>query len=84
MDIYLDIRIHLTCATVESQREIDGIVYFKTGLLNEEINCLNCQKTIDEIHQIQYALIRDLPFLGRKIYLQVPRRQFNYRECDNF
>jgi transposase len=82
MDIYLDTLIHLPWATVESFREIDGIVYFKIGLLNEEINCLNCQKKIDEIHQIEYGLIRDLPVFGRKVYLQVPRRQFYCRDCE--
>jgi hypothetical protein len=40
MDIYLDTLIHLPWATVESFREIDGIVYFKIGLLNEEIKAL--------------------------------------------
>ena len=50
MDIYLDTLIHLPCATVESFREIEEIVYFKNGLLNEENNYINYQKKSDEIN----------------------------------
>ena len=50
MEIYLDTLINLPWATVESFREIDGIVYFKIGLLKEEINCINCEKKIEEIY----------------------------------
>ena len=69
MDIYLDTLIHLPWATVESYREIDGIDYYKIEILNQENNCLNWQKKIDEIHQREYGLIRDLPVIGRKVYL---------------
>ena len=84
MDIYLDTLIHFLWSTVESFREIDGIVYFKIGLLNEVINCVNCQMKIVEIHQIEYVLIRDLPVFSRKVYLQVPRRQFYCRNCEKY
>ena len=75
MDIYFDTLIHLPLGTVESVREIDGIVYFKIELLNKAINCLNCKKKIDEIHEIEYGLIREISVLGSKEYLQVRRRQ---------
>ena len=56
MDIYLDTLLHLPFATVESFREIDDFIYFKIGLINEEIFCPYCQKKITEIHQTEYIL----------------------------
>jgi len=81
MDIYLDTLLNLPWATVESFREIDDFVYFKIDLINEEIHCPHCHKIITEIHQIEYVLIRDLSVFGKKVYLQVPRRQFYCPDC---
>jgi transposase len=81
MDIYLDTLLHLPFATVESFREIDNFIYFKIGLINEEIICPHCQKKISDIHQVEHVLIRDLPVFGRKVYLRVPRRQFYCQDC---
>ena len=44
MDIYLDTLLHLPFATVESFQEVDNFIYFKIGLINEEIECSHCQK----------------------------------------
>jgi transposase len=84
MDIYLDTLLHLPNATVESFREVEDFIYWKIGLINEEINCPHCQKRIAEIHQVEYVLIRDLPVFGRKVYLQVPRRQFYCYDCHKY
>jgi transposase len=81
MNIYLDTLLNLPWATVESFREIDDFVYFKIDLINEEIHCPHCHKIITEIHQIEYVLIRDLSVFGKKVYLQVPRRQFYCPDC---
>jgi transposase len=84
MDIYLDTLLHLPFATVESFQEIDDFIYFKIGLINEEIFCPHCQKEITEIHQTEYVLIRDLSVFGRKVYLKVPRRQFYCSDCHKY
>jgi transposase len=84
MDIYLDTLLHLPFATVESFREVDDFTYFKIGLINEEISCPHCQKIISEIRQIEYVLIRDLSVFGKKVYLQVPRRQFYCPDCHKY
>jgi transposase len=84
MDIYLDTLLHLPYATVESFREVEDFIYFKIGLINEEINCPHCEKRIAEIHQVEYVLVRDLPVFGRKVYLQVPRRQFYCSDCHKY
>ena len=44
MDIYLDTLLHLPFATVENFQEVDNFIYFKIGLINEEIECSHCQK----------------------------------------
>jgi transposase len=84
MDIYLDTLLHLPDATVESFREVEDFIYLKIGLINEEINCPHCRKRIAEIHQVEYVLVRDLPVFGRKVYLQVPRRQFYCSDCHKY
>lgn len=65
---------------MESFREVEDFIYLKIGLINEEINCPHCRKRIAEIHQVEYVLVRDIPVFGRKVYLQVPRRQFGSSE----
>jgi len=84
MDIYLDTLLHLPHATVESFREVEDFIYFKIGLINEEINCLHCEKRIAEINQVEFVLIRDLSVFGRKVYLEVPRRQFYCSDCHKY
>jgi transposase len=84
MDIHLDTLLHLPDATVESFREVEDFIYFKIGLINEEINCPHYQTRIAEIHQVEYVLIRDLPVFGRKVYLPVPRRQFYCFDCHKY
>ena len=56
MDIYLDTLLHLPFATIESFQEVDNFIYFKIGLINEEIKCCHCQKKLTEIHQKEYVL----------------------------
>ena len=84
MDIYLDTLLHLPFATVENFQEVDNFIYFKIGLINEEIECSHCQKKLTEIHQKEYVLIRDLSVFGRKVYLRVPRRQYYCKTCGKY
>jgi transposase len=84
MDIYLDSLLHLPFATIESFQEVDNFIYFKIGLINEEIKCSHCQKKLAEIHQKEYVLIRDLSVFGRKVYLRVPRRQYYCKICGKY
>jgi transposase len=63
---------------------VDNFIYFKIGLINEEIECSHCQKKLTEIHQKEYVLIRDLSVFGRKVYLRVPRRQYYCKTCGKY
>ncbi|MEP1080366.1 transposase family protein [Leptolyngbya sp. PL-A3] len=84
MDFYLDSLLHLPYVTVDGYKEVDGTVVLKLRYLNETICCPGCGASLDEIHQVEYILIRDLPVFGKPIYLQVPRRQFHCQECQRF
>jgi transposase len=53
-------------------------------MMRAGISCPHCEKYTEEIHQNRPVLIRDLPTFGRKVYLQVPRRQFYCRECQRY
>ena len=55
---------------------------FKTK--NEEIECPNCYQKIEEINQTEYNLVRDLSILGKRVYLEVPRRQFHCEDCQKY
>ena len=84
MDFYLDSLLHLPYITVDSYKEVDGTVVLKLKCLNETICCPGCGASLDEIHQVEYVLIRDLPVFGKPVYLNVPRRQFHCQACQRF
>jgi transposase len=84
MDFYLDSLLHLPYVTVDSFKEVEGTAVLKLKFLNETIACPDCHATLDDIHQVEVVLIRDLPVFGKPVYLQVPRRQFHCAACQRF
>jgi transposase len=80
MWINLDELLDLPKVTVVNYEEIEGVLFLKLKMKNEEIECPNCHQKIEEINQTEYNLVRDLSILGKRVYLEVPRRQFH---CEN-
>jgi transposase len=80
MDIHLDTLLGLPYATVFTCYQKAGFIILKLDLINEGINCHHCQTYTDKLHEDRPILVRDLSICGQKVYLQVPRRQF---ECPN-
>jgi transposase len=59
---------------------LDSII-IKLRLINDGINCPNCNTYISKVHQTRPILIRDLAVFGQQVYLNVPRRQFYCPGC---
>ena len=62
---------------------LDAIV-IKLQLINDGINCPNCNEYICKVHQTRPTLVRDLSGFGRSVYLKIPRRQFYCHNCQIF
>ena len=84
MDFYLDTLLHLPYITVDGCHEVDGTIFLKLKCLNETLQCPHCGATVERINQSEMMLIRDLPVFGKRVYLQVPRRQFHCLSCGKF
>jgi len=84
MWINLDELLGLPKVTVVNYREIDGALFLKLKMKNEVMECPNCHKELEDINQIEYNLVRDLSLLGKKVYLEVPRRQFHCEKCQKY
>lgn len=84
MWINLDELLGLPKVTVVNYQEIDGILFLKLEMKNEEMECPNCHEKLEDINQIEYNLVRDLSILEKKVYLEVPRRQFHCKKCQKY
>jgi transposase len=84
MSFHLDYLLNLPGVRVEVCKEVEGIMSLQLEMLSAGISCPHCQKYTEEIHQNRPVIIRDLPTFGRKVYLQVPRRQFHCNECKRY
>ena len=60
MWINLDELLDLPKVTVVNYEEIEGVLFLKLKMKNEEIECPNCHQKIEEINQTEYNLVRDL------------------------
>ena len=58
-----------------------GPVIIKIELINDGINCPNCNTYTGKVHQTRPVLIRDMAVFGQQVYLKVPRRQFYCPNC---
>lgn len=84
MSFNLDYLLNLPGVWVQTCAEVEGMISLKLEILVEGMNCPHCQKYTEELHQNRPVLVRDLPTFGRKVYLQVPRRQFYCNECKKY
>jgi transposase len=84
MSFNLNYLLNLPGVRVETCGEIEGMISLKLEILTEGMNCPHCQKYTEELHQNRPVLVRDLPTFGRKVYLQVPRRQFYCNGCKRY
>jgi transposase len=81
MDIHLDTLLGLPYVTVFTCYQKEGFVILKLELINQGSNCPHCQTYTDKLHEDRPILARDLAICGQKVYLQVPRRQFECPDC---
>jgi transposase len=84
MSFHLDYLLNLPGVRVEICKEVEGMMSLQLEMIAGGISCPHCEKYTVEIHQNRPVLIRDLPTFGRKVYLQVPRRQFYCSECKRY
>ena len=70
--------------SVETCKEVEGIIALRLNILADGMNCPHCQNYTEEVHQNRPVLVRDLPTFGRKVYLEVPRRQFYCIGCQKY
>lgn len=81
MDFYLDTFLNLPNAVVDSYLNTLDAVILKLKLINDGINCPNCNEYICKINQVRPIIVRDLSVFGQLVYLKVPRRQFYCHKC---
>ena len=74
MDFYLDTLLNLQNVTVFSYSSELDYTILKLQLVNDGINCPNCNEYTSTIHQTRSILVRDLSIVGRLVYLKIPRR----------
>ena len=84
MDFHLDTLLNLPNVTVFTATQVEGFTVLKLELINEGINCPNCQSYTDTIHQTRPILVRDLSICGHPVQLHLPRRQFHCSHCKKF
>ena len=81
MDFHLDALLNLPNVVVDSYSNALGSIILKLQLINDGINCPNCNEYICKTHQVRPVLVRDLSVFGQLVYLKVPRRQFYCPSC---
>lgn len=74
MDFHLDTLLNLPNVVVDSYSNTLDAVILKLQLINDGINCPNCNEYICKTHQTRPILVRDLSVFGQLVYLKVPRR----------
>jgi transposase len=74
MDFHLNALLNLPNTSVFTCSKEAGFTFLQLQLINEGINCPNCQTYTDIVHQTSHILIRDLSIIGAGVYLKVPRR----------
>jgi transposase len=84
MNFHLESLLNLPNVSVFTCHKEVGFTVIHLQLVNEGINCPNCQKYTDVIHQTSHILIRDLSIIGSGVYLKVPRRKFYCSNCKKY
>ena len=84
MDFHLNSLLNLPNTSVFTCFKEAGFTFLHLHLINEGINCPNCQAYTDIVHQTSHILIRDLSIIGAGVYLKVPRRKFYCNNCQRY
>ena len=84
MDFHLNSLLNLPNTTVFTCYKEAEFIFLHLQLINEGINCPNCQSYTDTVHQTSHILIRDLSIIGAGVYLKVPRRKFYCNNCQKY
>ena len=84
MDFHLNSLLNLPNARVFTCYKKVGFTFIQLDLINEGINCPNCQNYTDTIQKTSQILIRDLSIIGTGLYLKVPRRKFYCSHCQKY
>ena len=80
----LDQLLNLPEMTVKKWGQRSEGFFLHLARVNSGINCPHCQQKTQELHQVRYLLVRDLPAFDQPVYLKVPRRQFYCRHCQKY
>lgn len=80
----LDKLLNLLGMTIKKWSQTSAGFFLHLARVDSVINCPHCQQKTQELHQVRYLLVRDLPAWGQPIYLKVPRRQFSCRHCQKY
>jgi transposase len=84
MNLNIDSFLNLPKVKVIDGGQISNFYLLQLQLTNQDINCPNCQKHLNVLHQVRYILVRDLSISGMEVYLKVPRRKYYCRECQKY
>ena len=80
----LDKLLNFPEMTVKKWGQTSEGFFLHLARVNSGINCPHCQQKTQELHQLRYLLVRDLPAFDQPGYLKVPRRQFSCRHCQKY
>jgi transposase len=84
MTLNLDSFLNLPEVKILSGGKVSDFWALQLQLTNQGINCPECEKYLDVVHQTKYVLVRDLPICGIEVYLKVPKRRFYCRQCQKY
>jgi transposase len=84
MDWNLNRLLKLPNMIIIKVQEIEDMICLHLESIKDGINCPNCGKYTDNIHQTRSVLVRDLSICGNGVYLKIPRRQFVCEECGKY
>lgn len=84
MNFWLEELVDLPKFRIKNVLKEDLEIFLILDPKSEIAYCPHCQKKTDDLNQTRIVLIRDLPILGRRVYLKVPRRQFYCRNCQKY
>ena len=84
MDFHLNSLLNLPNARVFTCYKKAGFTFIHLDLINEGINCPNCENYTNTIQKTSQRLIRDLSIVGTGVYLKVPRRKFYCGQCQKY
>jgi transposase len=78
---HLTALLNLPGVEIEFFKISDDCIVYDLIILDSGTRCPKCTSYTEELHQVRKILVRDLPAFGKKVHLQIPRRQFYCKVC---